>query len=185
MKKRIILAVVIIIVCAAATIVATGRKQLSYNDDNFYDEFYKGSSKQAPTTTSEASMDFYAECEIKATTKKQKENLEKVKNNKEFGIGYYKRDALIAIGELPENKERLTLDKAKVIIKNSQNPKDALKDFDIVAGAPDYDGGSGFNTKVYFLNDEHTEAIRCENGRFFTYVKKDKDSASGFSEKLN
>ena len=102
---------------------------------------------------------FYDICYNKAT-KDEKKQLEVVFNNKSFGIGEWKRDVLIIIGDLPINQPRLTVDDVINIIERDVAYNDLTDQFNEIAGAPDFEGGSGIPRSIYFLDDAHTEAIQ-------------------------
>lgn len=91
----------------------------------------------------------------------------------------------MVVGELPKDQKRLSLKEAKEIINNNKDVKEILKAFDKVAGAPDWEGGSAIISKIYYLNDEHTEAIRCQDDFAFDYVIKGNDNDSWEEIHLN
>ena len=72
----------------------------------------------------------------------------------------------------------MEIEEAKSIIKEKMNKdniidsyEDVISSFDAIAGAPDHVGGSGIGYKMYFLDDEQTEAIICSDICSFTYIK--------------
>jgi|LFRM01.2.fsa_nt_gb hypothetical protein len=117
--------------------------------------------------------EFYRESMRKAGTKKQKDAIGKImlrKSEKVDSIGYWKRDILMILGELPKDQKRLEIEQAKSIIKEKMNKdniidsyEDVINSFNAIAGAPDHVGGSGLTNMIYFLDDEQTEAIVCSS----------------------
>jgi hypothetical protein len=74
------------------------------------------------------------------------------------GMGQKRRDIHITLGDLPADTPRLTAQDAANLY--GKVPFDQLDDeFNKIAGAPDWVGGSGITTTVYFMNDERTESI--------------------------
>lgn len=86
----------------------------------------------------------------------------------------YPRDTLIITGKLPAETPRLTLDQAKEIcgqIEGSSFGTSAelesyiYRCFNQIAGAPDFYGGSGMVTIVYYLHDnDHSELVWIMEG---------------------
>lgn len=81
---------------------------------------------------------------------------------------YYHRRIYQLMGLIPENAQRLTLEQAMRISKEIGPWKDGgmeeyeqrfIDAFNDIAKAPDYDGGSGIRTVIYFLNDDGTQNI--------------------------
>lgn len=90
---------------------------------------------------------------------------------------YYHRKIYQMMGLLPASTQRLTLEQAVNISKEIGPWKDGgleeyeqrfIDAFNNIAKAPDYDGGSGIRTVIYFLNDEGTQnvEISCSYVRF-------------------
>jgi hypothetical protein len=104
-------------------------------------------------------MDFYTACLNKTSTQDQKDQLNKLKKDFSMGWGYYKREALIIIGDLKKDQKRLTLAEAKKIVQANSDEATIVAQFTAIAGAPDFEGGSGISTTVYFLDDNRTEAV--------------------------
>ena len=93
------------------------------------------------------------------------------------GFGQCTREILQVTGELPSDQPRITLEDARQIYEESRVSQNQLKnwraEFDAIAGAPDYEGGSGISQAAYYLNDEGTEAIVIVNGSLLNYVYYD------------
>jgi hypothetical protein len=77
------------------------------------------------------------------------------------GIFKWKRPLLIASGVIPEDTPRLTLEDAISVMQNGGDP---VTEFNRLAGAPDFEGGSGLHRSVYYINDEKTEGIVVMGG---------------------
>jgi|GEM_PF-1336839 len=128
--------------------------------------------------------DFYDFCIKKAKNQTQIEELTKLKDDRTHGIGYYKRDALIIIGELPNNQKRLSLAQAENLINSKNNSREIIADFNKIAGAPDFEGGSGMTYTYYFLDDKHSEAVYVLGDSLFSYIKYDDDGKKMQSKSL-
>jgi len=62
------------------------------------------------------------------------------------------------LGDLPADTPRLTVQDAGNLY-GKVDFADMEKEFNKIAGAPDWIGGSGIYRSIYYLNDERTEAI--------------------------
>lgn len=146
--KKIILAITILVVGALFGTVETGKKaaESSETDSSFYESAY-----------------------AKATGE-QKEELDKIIADESIGLpGEWRRPVLIAIGELPEDTPRLTAAQAGKLY-DSKGVSDLESEFNKIAGAPDFVGGSGIERSIYFLNDDRTDAIILMLGDVFHIV---------------
>jgi len=95
----------------------------------------------------------------KAVTAEQKSKIKELEMDKSLGLGEWKREAMRIIGELKMDSPRVTRADAEEIIgkyKDETSIKDA---FNLIAGAPDWEGGSGISRSIYFMDDERKEAI--------------------------
>lgn len=81
------------------------------------------------------------------------------------------KDVMMTMGDLPEDTPYLTVEQVRTICSEVEQMGFRPVDFDdaeyelmtrfnAVAGAPDYQGGSGITNTIYYLNAEHTEYIR-------------------------
>jgi len=113
------------------------------NDSNFWLSIYDGS--------------FYESAYAKATSE-QKVELDKIIADKSHGWGEWIRPVLIAIGELPKDQPRLSAEQAAKLF-DGKEISDLESEFNKIAGAPDFVGGSGIERSIYFLNDDKSEAI--------------------------
>lgn len=95
----------------------------------------------------------------KATSQKQKDALLKLEKDFSLGIGEWKRDALIIIGELPYDMKRLKIEDVKRIIKENEDESSRVKAFNEIAGAPDWEGGSGIHRTIYFMDENRKDGI--------------------------
>lgn len=124
--------------------------------------------------------DFYDSRMEKAINQSQKVELNELKKKTRL-FGLYKRNALIITNELPKDQKRLTLEEAENIIKeknilndiNSFN--DIIKSFNDIAGAPDWEVGSGTLRYYYYLDDKHSKVIVAFEGGFFKYKEVDEN----------
>lgn len=89
------------------------------------------------------------------------------------GNGNYVRDILIIMDEIPADTPRLTKEDAIRICESIEGPFSNMreKEFAIVellneiAGAPDYDGGSGVQRRIYLINETGSEYVKVSHGR--------------------
>ncbi len=121
-------------------------------DSNFWSSYYDGS--------------FYESAYAKATSE-QKAELDKIIAD-QGGFGKWIRPVLIAIGDLPKDQPRLTAEQAGELYDSKEisaldwgdSRNRALEtEFNKIAGAPDFFGGSGIERAIYYLNDDRSEAI--------------------------
>jgi len=135
--------------------------------------------------------DFYDIRMEKAVNQSQKDALNKLKNDKTKGFGWYKRDALIITNELPIDQKRLTLEEAENIFKEKNNPNDIysfsniIKSFNDIAGAPDWEGGSGILRYFYYLDDKHSKVIVAFEGGLFKYIEVDENGKETLVKRLD
>ena len=120
-------------------------------------------------------VDFYDARMEKAADQSQKDELNKLKNDKTHGIGWYKRDALMITNELAKDQKRLTLEEAEKIVKEKDKPEDIVKAFNEIAGAPDFEGGLGISRSIYYLDDERSKAIVVFGNMLFIYTEYDEN----------
>lgn len=108
--------------------------------------------------TNESNSSFYELAYAKATSE-QKEELDKIIADKSIGLpGEWRRAVLIAIGDLPKDTPRLNTHQAAELF-DTKGINDLESEFNKIAGAPDFVGGSGIQRSIYFLNDDRSEAI--------------------------
>ena len=103
---------------------------------------------------------FYELAYAKATSE-HKEELDKIIADRGISLpGEWIRPVLIAVGDLPKDQPRLTAEQAGKIYDNIGKDVGALeREFNKIAGAPDFVGGSGIERSVYYLNDDRSQAI--------------------------
>jgi hypothetical protein len=122
------------------------------NDSNFWLSVYDGS--------------FYESAYAQASSE-QKVELDKIIADKSHGWGEWIRPVLIAIGELPKDQPRLSAEQAAELydskkisaLEGEVRNRALVSEFNKIAGAPDFFGGSGIERAIYFLNDNRSEAI--------------------------
>lgn len=102
--------------------------------------------------------DLYERSYARATTDEQREQLKAIFADRSLGIGEWVRPVLIIIGDLPADTPRLTVQDAANLY-GKVDFADMEKEFNKIAGAPDWIGGSGIYRSIYYLNDERTEAM--------------------------
>ena len=116
--------------------------------------------------TNETSASFYELAYAKATSE-QREELDKIIADKSIGLpGEWRRPVLIAVGDLPRDTIRLSAEQAAKLF-DSKGISDLESEFNKIAGAPDFIGGSGIERSIYFLNDDRSEAIILMLGEVF------------------
>ena len=111
----------------------------------------------ARTGVDEDNRTFY-EWSYERATPEQREQLDAIIADHSLGVGEWRRDVLITLGYLSADTPRLTAQDAAELYDKVEY-KDLENEFNRIAGAPDWVGGSGIHRVVYFLNDERTEAI--------------------------
>ena len=130
--------------------------------------FYLGlaSYKSPPPIINDSNVSFYGSAYAKATSE-QKVELDKIIADKSIGWGEWRRPVLIAIGELPKDQPRLSTEQAAKLYDSKEisalegevKNRALESEFNKIAGAPDFFGGSGIERAIYFLNDDRSEAI--------------------------
>ena len=142
---------------------------------------------QAPNSPGLPAIDYgydlYEKSYAKATDA-QKKQLESIQTNT-TSYGYaqeYTKQILIIMGELPADTPQITLAQAQAICKDIQERNLSFSEFtpaliaafNEIAGAPDYNGGSGMRVIDYYLNDRQTELLRL-TGISVLYINKEAD----------
>ncbi|MDR1993367.1 MAG: hypothetical protein LBQ98_07750 [Nitrososphaerota archaeon] len=122
---------------------------------------------------------FYELAYAKATSE-QKIELDKIVADKSIDLpGEWIRPVLIAIGDLPKDQPRLTAKQAGEIYDQiGKDEGDLEKEFNKIAGAPDFIGGSGIERSIYYLNDNRSQAIFLSLGYATLYAVDDNGSYS-------
>ncbi len=130
--------------------------------------FYLGLASPPPITN-DSNASFYESAYAKATSE-QKVELDKIIADNSISLpGEWRRPVLIAIGDLPKDQPRLTAEQAGKIYDTKD--RSALEsEFNKIAGAPDFVGGSGIGRSIYYLNDNRTEAIYVMEGLVASHV---------------
>jgi len=108
--------------------------------------------------TYESDVPFYEWAYAKATSE-QKAEIDKIIADTSIDLpGEWRRPILIVLGDLPNNIPRLSVEQAAILF-DTKEVSDLANEFNKIAGAPDFIGGSGIGRHIYFLNDERSEAI--------------------------
>jgi hypothetical protein len=124
------------------------------------------------STINQTEPSFYELAYAKATSE-QKIELDNIVADKSIGLpGEWRRAVLIAIGDLPKDQPRLTTEQAGKLY-DTKDRRALEREFNKIAGAPDFIGGSGIERSIYYLNDNRTEAIFVMLGDAFHYVFND------------
>lgn len=123
-------------------------------------------------TASETGYSLYLN---KAKNQEQKDAISKLQKDTSLGWGEWKRNSLQIIGELPANARRLKLEEARRIINEKTDTKAITSAFNEIAGAPDWEGGSGIHRVIYYLDDARKEGIYILNGTSILHVTKDEN----------
>ena len=138
--------------------------------------FYLGlaSYTSPPPIINDSNVSFYESAYAKATSE-QKEELDKIITDQSIGLpGEWRRPVLIAIGDLPKDQPRLTAKQAGEIYDRIGRDERALeKEFNKIAGAPDFVGGSGIGRSIYYLNENRTDTIFVMEMNAYHYVFND------------
>lgn len=132
-------------------------KDIAYSDEEqpFYDDLYSGA------------------------TEEQRGLLDELIEDKSMGLpGEWRRGALIAVGKLSSETPRITLQDAERLREKYERSKqfssDVIAEFNKIAGAPDWEGGSGIHRSVYYLNDERSESVYVILGRVLHVTTNEK-----------
>ncbi|MFA5572010.1 MAG: hypothetical protein WC046_01000 [Candidatus Bathyarchaeia archaeon] len=118
-----------------------------------------------PPIINASNVSFYESAYARATSE-QKVELDKIIADNSIGlVGEWRRPVLITIGDLPKDQPRLTAEQAGKIYDRIGKDESALeREFNKIAGAPDFVGGSGIGRSIYYLNDNRTDAIYVRLG---------------------
>lgn len=117
-----------------------------------------------------AHMQDYGHFYSLAADSAERDALNRLEADDSLGTGAWTREALMIVGELPEYQDRLTLREAERIVKQAAGTDSVVERFNAIAGAPDWQGGSGVDRKIYFLDNEKQEAIIVWNGMSVSHV---------------
>ncbi|MEK0312606.1 hypothetical protein [Cohnella sp. 56] len=99
------------------------------------------------------------------------EALTDLRKDNSLGIGVWKRDALTILGELPQASKRLSVEEAERIVSKEKDIKSMTITFNEVAGAPDWEGGSGIERLIYYTDDSRKEAIVVMLGKVLHVIE--------------
>jgi hypothetical protein len=110
--------------------------------------------------TNKTEPSFYEQAYAKATSA-QKAELDKIIADKSIELpGEWRRAVLIAVGDLPKDQPRLTAKQAgEIYDRIGRDERTLEKEFNKIAGAPDFVGGSGIGRSIYYLNENRTDTI--------------------------
>ncbi len=177
-KKKIILASTILtgllittsVVWANSTILP---EWMMKADAQIEQQIREKVEKDTVLSKSEFNKDEPNEFIMKAKSQDQKDALIALQKDTSLGIGEWKRESMKIINELPPQSRRLKMDEVVNIIKGNKNVSSISEGLNKIAGAPDWEGGSGIHRQIYFLDDERKEAIYIINGENIIFVSKD------------
>ena len=115
----------------------------------------------------EANKDLWTKCYERATPE-QREQLEELKVKCSGLPSDYPKQILLIMGDLPEDTPGITPEQARAIIatldiddfsEDEALENEIIRRFNPIAGAPDYDGGSGFRTVIYYVDGDPSKCI--------------------------
>lgn len=117
----------------------------------------------------EANKDLWTKCYERATPE-QREQLETFKASLDSpgSCSDYPKQILLIMGDLPEDTPGITLEQARAIAATldiddfsrfEAQENEIIERFNEIAGAPDYDGGSGFRTAIYYVDGDPSKCI--------------------------
>lgn len=159
-------AAIAVALTASGVGVAGGQLRIDLNHaDEYIQQRIAKKERLYPRSTPTAWLDFDAYCMQQAQTQEQIDQLEALRREHSMGLGQAKRKALQIIGELPADQPRLTLAQVQRIVEQYGDLGESMQQFNAIAGAPDFSGGSGISFTVYFLNDQGTDCIHISLGR--------------------
>jgi hypothetical protein len=95
----------------------------------------------------------------RASTPEQKAALQALQKDNSIGLGEWTRDALEIIGELPTGARRIKVEDAERINKEYKDERSRITAFNEIAGAPDFQGGSGITRTIYFIDGNPKDTI--------------------------
>jgi hypothetical protein len=95
----------------------------------------------------------------RASTPEQKAALQALQKDNSIGLGEWTRDALEIIGELPKDARRIKIEDVESINMKYKDESSRIKAFNKIAGAPDFQGGSGTSIINYFINGNKNDVI--------------------------
>ncbi len=143
-------------------------EQWTLDQDRIKREMYSG------TNTDFAPEKNIFESAYEIADSSQRKALDNIKKEEVTGSsGTYNKQILIIMNKLPEDVQNITLDEVKKICDDAQKKSfesgDELdsyfmNEFDKIAGAADFVGGSGFTRIIYFLDDEHVSYVQISLG---------------------
>lgn len=162
-KRNVIMAAVSIVVIFIVSFSFAGASSPSplTKADQQIDQIIR--EKSGMQQTKEPS-NFFEERIERAQNDAQKQTLQKLEKNREYGWGDLERSALEVTGELSKDHRRLTLDDAQKVVTKNVTEEQAIQLFNEIAGAPDFHGGSGIERTLYFLDDSGSEYIEISLG---------------------
>ena len=166
-KIMIVLAIVVVGTLLGGTFAGFATNDINPLDKTGSQEATKDLENEKVTNESNAS--FYELAYAKATSA-QKEELDKIIADKSIGLpGEWRRAVLIAIEDLPKETPRLSAEQAAKLF-DGKEISDLESEFNKIAGAPDFVGGSGIERSIYFLNSDRSEAIILMLGDVFHII---------------
>jgi hypothetical protein len=116
--------------------------------------------------------DLYME---RAQTQEKKDALLALKKRPSIeGFGRWKRDALEIIGELPKGSRRIKIEDAERINLKFNEEYAIIQAFNKIAGAPDFEGGSGMAHTTYYTEKSHKEGFIVVYNRITHIVVNEK-----------
>lgn len=143
-----------------------------YNKKNEVDEWGSGLPDRYITSVE------LLEWSYKTATDEQRKKLDNI-NNDLGNVGIYRKQIMIIMNLLDEDTPNLTLEqvneicntyKEKTYTDLGERVYEMRKEFDKIAGAADFDGGSGISRIIYFIGEDHTKYIEIFNDWWIEYV---------------
>lgn len=185
-NKLLTLLVFSLVLTVSLCILPTVAKDHAINTNSMSPDEYDqrlGQERKVKSIMPMATEGFYEDCLKKAPTEQARQQIEALKNKREYG-GYYTRECLILSGQLPENQPRVTLKFAQELAAKHYRESQNNLELKAVAGAPDWEGGSGIYTSLYYLDDSEQEVIVSSLG-CIEYAKKDENGNYQFLNLTN
>lgn len=131
----------------------------------------KGVSGDASQPNNET--DVYGTFLSQAKGSEQTEALAALRKDNSLGVGVWKREALKILGQLPQASNRLSMEEAEQIVSKEKDMRSITTTFNKVAGAPDWEGGSGIERLIYYTDDSRKEAIVVMLGKVLHVIDDD------------
>lgn len=180
MNKKIMLSVIASVFILSSSIVAlangvdSGLPWAQKADEQVEKMIKEKKEKNGEVTQLQIEVDGYDAYIKRATTPEQKNALLALQKDNSIGIGERTREALEIIGELPNGARRIKIEDAERIEKEFKDEGSKVNAFNDIAGAPDFEGGSGIHRTIYFMDAKNKEGIYIISNKIIHVIVDEK-----------